>query len=66
MANTTEEIMNKGVMVVAMDDSDRSSHALEWTLNHFFVPYASNPPIKFVIVHAKSSPPAISLSGPGN
>ncbi|KAF3446448.1 hypothetical protein FNV43_RR11627 [Rhamnella rubrinervis] len=49
-------------MVVAMDDSEHSTHAPEWTLNHFFVHYASNSPFKLVIVHAKSSSPAISLS----
>lgn len=55
----------KRVMVVGMDDSEHSVHALEWTLDHFFTPNASNPAFKLVIVHAESSPPAVSRSGPG-
>ncbi|GMN38007.1 hypothetical protein TIFTF001_007286 [Ficus carica] len=56
----------KQVMVVGIDDSEQSSYALEWTLDHFFAPYASNPPFKLVIVHAKPTPTsAVGLAGPG-
>ena len=56
----------KEVMVVAIDESEHSTYALEWTLDHFFAPCASNPPFKLFIVHAK--PPAssaVGLAGPG-
>ncbi|XP_062144799.1 universal stress protein PHOS34-like [Alnus glutinosa] len=56
----------KQVMVVGIDDSEQSIYALEWTLDHLFVPCASNPPFKLVIVHAKPTPTsAIGLAGPG-
>lgn len=56
----------KQVMVVGIDDSEQSSYALEWTLDHFFAPYASNPPFKLVVVHAKPTPTsAVGLAGPG-
>ncbi|GLT77881.1 hypothetical protein SLA2020_494360 [Shorea laevis] len=56
----------KQVMVVGVDDSEPSSYALEWTLDHFFIPCASNAPFKLVIVHAKPTPiSAIGLAGPG-
>lgn len=53
------------VMVVAMDASEHSTYALEWTLDHFFVPFPTNPPFKLVIVHAIPTPPAIVHAGPG-
>ncbi|XP_052206896.1 universal stress protein A-like protein [Diospyros lotus] len=55
----------KQVMLVGVDDSERSFYALQWTLDHFFhSPSAS--PFKLVVVHAKSIPiSAISLGGPG-
>ncbi|CAN6690426.1 unnamed protein product [Malus baccata var. baccata] len=62
-SNTVEN--SKQVMVVAMDESDHSTYALEWTLSHFFIPYASNPVFKLVVVHAKPPPPAMALVGPG-
>ncbi|XP_077240706.1 universal stress protein A-like protein [Tasmannia lanceolata] len=56
----------KSVMIVGIDDSTESSHALEWTLDKFFVTYSSNHPFKLIIVHAKPSPSSITgLSGPG-
>ncbi|OVA16562.1 Universal stress protein A [Macleaya cordata] len=62
MASMTE----KSVMVVGIDDSEHSYYALEWTLDHFFVPFASNPTFKLVIVHAKPSPSyVIGMAGPG-
>lgn len=63
VSNTVEN--SKQVMVVAMDESDHSTYALEWTLSHFFIPYASNPVFKLVVVHAKPPPPAMALVGPG-
>jgi hypothetical protein len=57
----------KQVMVVGIDDSEHSSYALGWTLDHFFVPCASNPTFKLVVVHAKPTPTsAVGLAGPGN
>ncbi|XP_010269548.1 PREDICTED: universal stress protein PHOS34-like isoform X2 [Nelumbo nucifera] len=56
----------KSVMVVGIDDSEHSYYALEWTLDHFFVPYAANTPFNLVIVHAKPPPSTvIGLAGPG-
>ncbi|KAJ7977562.1 Universal stress protein A [Quillaja saponaria] len=58
--------VEKQVMVVGVDDSDHSSYALEWTLDHFFIPYASNPNFKLVLVHAKpSATSTVGLAGPG-
>lgn len=57
---------DKSVMVVGVDDSEHSFYALDWTLDHFFVPFAGAAPFKLVIVHAKPSPAsAIGLGGPG-
>ncbi|CAI9105438.1 OLC1v1004363C1 [Oldenlandia corymbosa var. corymbosa] len=62
MANSGE----KSVMVVGIDDSEHSFYALEWTLEHFFVPAGNLAPFKLVVVHAKPSPTsAIGLAGPG-
>ncbi|KAA8549164.1 hypothetical protein F0562_000848 [Nyssa sinensis] len=56
----------KSVMVVGIDESEHSVYALEWTLDHFFTPFASNSPFSLVIVHAKPSPStAAGLAGPG-
>ena len=56
----------KQVMVVGIDDSEHSMYALEWTLDHFFAPFASNPPFKLFIVHAKpSASSVVGLAGPG-
>ncbi|KAE8009492.1 hypothetical protein FH972_005926 [Carpinus fangiana] len=56
----------KQVMVVGIDDSEHSSYALGWTLDHFFIPCASNPTFKLVVVHAKPTPTsAVGLAGPG-
>ncbi|GAB4851294.1 hypothetical protein Ancab_030590 [Ancistrocladus abbreviatus] len=55
----------KPVILVGMDDSEYSSHALERTLDRFFVPFGSNHPFKLIIIHAK--PPVMSFMamGPG-
>jgi hypothetical protein len=57
---------DKQVMVVGMDESEHSTNALEWTLDHFFTPYASNHPFNLVIVHSKPTPASvIGLAGFG-
>uniref|UniRef100_A0A2N9J1S0 UspA domain-containing protein n=1 Tax=Fagus sylvatica TaxID=28930 RepID=A0A2N9J1S0_FAGSY len=57
---------DKQVMVVGIDDSEHSTYALEWTLDHFFTPYASNHPFNLVLVHSKPTPSsAVGLAGPG-
>ncbi|XP_010259730.1 PREDICTED: universal stress protein PHOS34-like [Nelumbo nucifera] len=62
----TSENSEKPVMVIAIDDSEHSFYALEWTLDHFFAPCISNPPFRLVIVHARPSPSSvIGLAGPG-
>ncbi|KAM3735784.1 hypothetical protein ACB098_10G113700 [Castanea mollissima] len=59
-------VAEKQVMVVGMDDSEHSTYALEWTLDHFFTPFASNHPFKLVLVHAKPTPSSVvGLAGPG-
>ncbi|XP_041017589.1 universal stress protein PHOS34-like isoform X2 [Juglans microcarpa x Juglans regia] len=56
----------KQPMVVGIDDSEHSSYALEWTLDHFFVPCSANPPFKLILVHAKPTPSsAVGFVGPG-
>ncbi|XVF21965.1 hypothetical protein REPUB_Repub12eG0134100 [Reevesia pubescens] len=56
----------KQTMVVGIDDSEHSIYALEWTLDHFFAPFASNPPFNLFIVHAKpTAVSAVGLAGPG-
>lgn len=55
----------KQVMVIAIDDSEHSTYALKWTLDHFFIPVA-NPIFKLVLLHAKpSATSAVGLAGPG-
>ncbi|XP_043711103.1 universal stress protein Slr1101-like isoform X2 [Telopea speciosissima] len=49
----------KSVIVVGIDDSEHSFYALHWALDHFFVPFASNPPFKLVVVRAIFSPPSV-------
>ncbi|XP_009595892.1 universal stress protein PHOS32-like [Nicotiana tabacum] len=55
----------KQVMIFALDDSDHSFYALEWTLDHFF-PSPSTSSFKLIIVHAKPNPTSvIGVVGPG-
>ncbi|CAL9023932.1 unnamed protein product [Prunus brigantina] len=62
MATTGE----KQVMVIGADESEQSTYALEWTLDHFFAPFGPTAPFKLVIVHAKSMPSSVvGLAGPG-
>ncbi|XP_075642083.1 universal stress protein PHOS34-like [Castanea sativa] len=66
MASQAVAVAEKQVMVVGIDDSEHSTYALEWTLDHFFAPYASDHPFKLVLVHSKPTPSAaIGLAGPG-
>ena len=66
MASPAEAVAEKQVMVVAIDDSEHSTYALEWTLDHFFTPYASDHPFKLVLVHSKLTPSsAIGIAGLG-
>lgn len=56
------------VVVVAVDDSDHSYHALEWTVRHVAAPGGgvAGGAADLVIVHAKPSPSSIvSFGGPG-
>ncbi|KAI4329941.1 hypothetical protein MLD38_028266 [Melastoma candidum] len=58
----------KAVMVVGVDESEHSMYALQWTIDHFFLPFSShggNSPFKLVVVHAKPSPASSAgLVGP--
>uniref|UniRef100_A0A6M2F4X2 UspA domain-containing protein n=1 Tax=Populus davidiana TaxID=266767 RepID=A0A6M2F4X2_9ROSI len=59
--------LEKKVMVVGIDDSEHSTYALEWTLDHFFTPsLGSNSLFKLVVVYAKpSASSAVGFAGPG-
>lgn len=58
--------IEKQVMVVGVEESEQSTYALEWTLDHFFAPFASIKPFKLVVVHAKpTATSAVGLAGPG-
>lgn len=53
-------------MMVGIDNSEHSFHALEWTLEHFFSPAPEISAFKLVVLHAKpSATTAVGLSGPG-
>ncbi|XP_072997157.1 universal stress protein PHOS34-like isoform X1 [Typha latifolia] len=54
------------VVVVGVDDSERSYHALEWVLRHLFPSGGGPSGFELVIVYAKPlATSVISLSGPG-
>ncbi|XP_021906999.1 universal stress protein PHOS32-like isoform X2 [Carica papaya] len=56
--------VGKETVIVGVDESESSMYALDWTLRHFFSPFASNPPFNLVIVYAKPLPSAtVGLSG---
>ncbi|KAI4345410.1 hypothetical protein L6164_012537 [Bauhinia variegata] len=50
MANT-----GKPVMIVGVDESEQSFHALEWTLDHFFS-NGQEHQFRLIVTHAKPSP----------
>ncbi|RYR52125.1 hypothetical protein Ahy_A06g027041 [Arachis hypogaea] len=55
----------KQVMVVGVDDSEYSTYALEWTLDHLITP-SPTPIFKLVVVFAKPSvTSAVGIIGPG-
>ena len=43
------------MMLVAVDESDHSFYALEWTLDHFFPPN-ENHSFQLIVIHARVSP----------
>ncbi|CAN4091682.1 unnamed protein product [Withania somnifera] len=54
----------KQSMIFALDDTEHSFYALEWTLDHFFC--AIDFLFKLVIVHVKTTPTSfVGLAGPG-
>ncbi|RAL54343.1 hypothetical protein DM860_001471 [Cuscuta australis] len=54
----------KQVIIFALDDSDHSFYALEWTLEQLIIPTGSV--FKLLIIHARTSPSGIiGLAGPG-
>lgn len=56
----------KPLMLVAVDDSEHSFYALDWTLDHFFSPGVTHP-FKITIIHARASPSsALGVPGVGN
>ncbi|KAJ7955113.1 universal stress protein A-like protein [Quillaja saponaria] len=60
------EKTGKPVMLVAVDESKHSFYALEWTLDHFFVPGSTEHQFELIIVHAQPVPTSIlGLGGPG-
>ncbi|XP_009612671.1 universal stress protein PHOS32-like [Nicotiana tabacum] len=57
----------KPVLIFAVDDSEHSFYALEWTLDHYFA-CPSTSPFKLVVIHAKSNAYAacaVGMAGPG-
>lgn len=56
----------KPVMIVGIDESEHSFYALNWTIDHFFAPYAPNHPFNLILVHAKPlATSAVGFAGPG-
>ncbi|XP_010440254.1 PREDICTED: universal stress protein PHOS34-like [Camelina sativa] len=54
------------VVVVGVDDSSHSYHALETALDLFFIPFKANPQFKLVVVHARPTATSfIGAAGPG-
>ncbi|XP_057439275.1 uncharacterized protein LOC130731105 isoform X2 [Lotus japonicus] len=61
MASSTKQ-----VMVIGVDDSEYSTYALEWTLDHLVAPLPNNPIFKIVLVYAKPSvATTVGFVGPG-
>ncbi|GAV74916.1 Usp domain-containing protein [Cephalotus follicularis] len=57
----------KPIMLMGLDDSNHSYHALEWTIDHFFTPHGTNYPFKLIIIHARpTAASAVGLAGPGS
>ncbi|XP_047181413.1 universal stress protein PHOS32 isoform X3 [Vigna umbellata] len=57
MAGSSE----KQVVVIGIDDSEQSTYALKWTLDHFF----PSPIFKLVLVHSRpTATSTVGLAGP--
>uniref|UniRef100_A0A7N1A2F9 UspA domain-containing protein n=1 Tax=Kalanchoe fedtschenkoi TaxID=63787 RepID=A0A7N1A2F9_KALFE len=53
-SSTAATAVEKPIMVLGIDESEHSYYALEWTLDHFFVPFPPNHnPFKLLILHSK-------------
>ncbi|TVU49865.1 hypothetical protein EJB05_01204, partial [Eragrostis curvula] len=56
----------KMTMVVGVDESEPSCYALQWVLQHFFLPAQRPHQYRLVVVTAKhASAPAVGPAGPG-
>ncbi|XP_061962706.1 universal stress protein PHOS34-like [Populus nigra] len=56
----------KKVMTLGMDNNEPSFYALQWTLDHFFVPFGQDPPFKLLIIHAQPRlASVVGFTGPG-
>jgi len=56
----------KKVMALGMDNNEPSFYALQWTLDHFFVPFGQDPPFKLLIIHAQPRlASVVGFTGPG-
>jgi len=54
------------VVVVGVDDSAHSYHALETALDLFFIPFKANPRFKLVVLHARPTATFfLGVAGPG-
>ncbi|GKV31489.1 hypothetical protein SLEP1_g40175 [Rubroshorea leprosula] len=54
-------------ILVALDESDHSFYALEWTLDHLIIPFGSSPPFQILLIHGQPTPSsALGLAGPGS
>ncbi|CAH8278965.1 unnamed protein product [Arabidopsis lyrata] len=54
------------VVVVGVDDSAHSYHALETALDLFFIPFKANPQFKLVVVHGRPTATSfLGVAGPG-
>ncbi|KAL2323648.1 hypothetical protein Fmac_028027 [Flemingia macrophylla] len=52
----------KQVVIIGIDDSEQSTYALNWALDHFF----PSPIFKLLLVHSRSTATsAVGLAGPG-
>ncbi|KAL6896589.1 hypothetical protein ACP4OV_007161 [Aristida adscensionis] len=60
-----EKKAGRTVVVVGVDDSEHSYHALEWTVRHVTAGMAGGAGAELVVVHAKPSPSSVvSFGGP--
>uniref|UniRef100_A0A0C9RJW2 TSA: Wollemia nobilis Ref_Wollemi_Transcript_14145_570 transcribed RNA sequence n=1 Tax=Wollemia nobilis TaxID=56998 RepID=A0A0C9RJW2_9CONI len=58
--------VEKKSIVVAVDDSEQSVYALEWTLDHLITSFHGNSPFKLFLVHARPiATSVLHIVGPG-